>query len=165
MMQSKPLQSNFIPNFRQVGNGFYAGGQPQIPEGIAELRDVYGIRTVVDLQVENAISSAESRACAEVGVAFNQFPLPGLELFHELPLEQVERILVVVNDPHAWPVFVHCALGEDRTGAIIGIYRLGQGWSLAGALDEMKSFHNSPFQHGMRDTVEDWLEKYPHKPK
>ena len=154
-----PMASDFIGNFRQVDEHIFAGAQPQIPEGIRELRDVYGIKSVVDLQQENALEVQESLACTDLGVDLYSIPLPGVELFHELPDKQVTMALAVLNNPDAWPVFVHCAHGADRTGAIIGIHRIDSGWTLKEALTEMHRYHNAFLEWGMRDTVEDYLER------
>lgn len=157
MTPATDLTSTFIGNFRRVDTGLFAGAQPVIPQGIKELCDIYHIKTVVDLQAENALEASESLACSQLGVPFYSIPLPGVEIFCELPEAQVRKVLAVIDNPSNWPIFLHCKHGADRTGAIVGIHRIDSGWSLQDALAEMKRYHNSWLEFGMRDTVEDYL--------
>lgn len=157
-MSAVDLTSSYIANFRQVDEHLFAGAQPIISAGIQELRDTYHIKTIIDLQAENELEMSESLACTELGVAFYSISLPGVEFFHELPGKEVTMAMNVINNPDAWPVFLHCRRGADRTGAIVGIHRIDSGWSLKDVLSEMAKYHNSFFEWGMRDTVEDYLE-------
>lgn len=53
-------------------------------------------------------------------------------------LEAVERAL---RDPDSWPVFVHCAAGQDRTGYSIAAYRMVlERWTADDAIHEMFDF-------------------------
>ena len=38
--------------------------------------------------------------------------------------ETVNAALALLNDAEAGPVFIHCLHGKDRTGLIIGLYRV-----------------------------------------
>jgi protein tyrosine/serine phosphatase len=49
-------------------------------------------------------------------------------------VEEVDRALAVLLDPARRPVLVHCAHGEERTGAVIAAYRVvAEGWDPAAA--------------------------------
>ena len=37
-------------------------------------------------------------------------------------------------------VFVHCRLGDDRTGMMIAAYRMAEGWRANDAMREMQAF-------------------------
>jgi protein tyrosine/serine phosphatase len=52
-------------------------------------------------------------------------------------VEEVDRALEVVLDASKRPVLVHCAHGEERTGAVIAAYRVvAEGWDPAAAEKE-----------------------------
>ena len=45
-------------------------------------------------------------------------------------------------------VFVHCRLGEDRTGMMVAAYRMAdEGWTADEAMAEMQKFGFSTFHH------------------
>lgn len=54
---------------------------------------------------------------------------------------QVEEFLRITNEPANTPVFVHCAGGRHRTGALTAVYRMRHdAWTAAQAFDEMKRY-------------------------
>src|SRR5262249_51153776 len=58
----------------------------------------------------------------------------------------ISEFLSIVENPANQPVFIHCMQGRDRTGAMVGIYRIhAQGWNADQAYDEMKNmgFHTA----------------------
>jgi len=64
-----------------------------------------------------------------------------VNIFRGLDRKTVKRIMDVITDPENQPVFLHCKLGEDRTGVIVAIYRMeADGWPLADAEAEMQAF-------------------------
>ena len=76
------------------------------------------------------------------------YPTHGLRLF-SLDLsasrppsdEQVARFLAIVSQPENQPVLVHCRNGVDRTGYMLGIYRIEKGgWSPERAVREMNRY-------------------------
>lgn len=59
---------------------------------------------------------------------------------------QVNQILDALKNVDNFPVFIHCHHGQDRTGLIIGLYRVEvQGWTPSKAYQEMLDvgFHPS----------------------
>ncbi len=58
-----------------------------------------------------------------------------------VPVEEgVRKFRAVMNDPHNYPVLVHCFAGIHRTGAYCAIYRMEfEHWSNAQAIAEMKA--------------------------
>jgi protein tyrosine/serine phosphatase len=60
----------------------------------------------------------------------------------------VNQIEAIMADHARRPIFVHCQHGEDRTGLIVGLYRVEtEHWSPAAAYREMiaKGFHKILF--------------------
>lgn len=157
MTPATDLVSEHIGNFRQIDSNLFAGAQPQLCEGIDELIQKYKIKTIIDLQGHDV---SRERDCTPESVDFFSVPLPGVEILSDPPRDKIERAMLIVNDPESWPVFVHCLHGSDRTGAIVGIYRVQHGATLKEAIEEMRKYHNSWIERGYRDAVEDFFEKH-----
>jgi protein tyrosine phosphatase (PTP) superfamily phosphohydrolase (DUF442 family) len=92
-----------------------------------------GIKTILKL---NADSPAETNWAAGAGVALETVLMSNKV---SPTYEQVDEALAIINDASKQPVLVHCHLGHDRTGAVIGAYRVTvQGWSVDKAAAEAK---------------------------
>ena len=51
---------------------------------------------------------------------------------------EVQAILSAVEEPQNQPIFVHCQHGENRTGLIMGLYRVQyEHWTPEAAYQEM----------------------------
>lgn len=119
MTQSKPLVSAYIANFRLVDVGLFAGAQPQIPAGIAELQDSYQVKTIIDLRGEDELETQEGLACTERGITHYSIPLPSTEMLEGcVPRDKVMHVLALIEDPANWPLFWHCRRGQDRSSMI-----------------------------------------------
>jgi protein tyrosine/serine phosphatase len=120
-----------LPNFHTVADGIYRGGAPT-PEGFKSLRAMK-IKTDIDLRIE-AAHKQEKLAAEALGFKYLSLPMG-----KEAPTpQQVQTLLDTLADPEARPVYVHCQHGADRTGCMIGIYRVKvQGWSFEKAWAEM----------------------------
>jgi protein tyrosine/serine phosphatase len=138
-----------INNFQQVNDYVYRGAQPS-SEGFAGLAKKR-VKTVVDLRGNGSRSSHESALVGSLGMHYVNVPLAG----HSAPkMEQVSRIMAILNDPAAGPVFVHCRRGADRTGTIIAIYRISHDhWDNQKALSEAKSMKMSAWERQMKSFV------------
>jgi tyrosine-protein phosphatase SIW14 len=123
-----------IDNFGQVNDRIYRGSQPK-DDQYQDLAK-FGIRTVVDLRAE---ANTESKPSAErAGLRYIHLPL-GDKTYP--PTEAAARFLEIVNDKANWPVYVHCAGGRHRTGAMLAVYRMKvDGWTVEQAYAEMKRF-------------------------
>ncbi len=95
------------------------------------------IKTILSLEKEVFGEVRKEREWAEkLGIVFLNVPLNGV-----FPPEtaQVDRALAVVRNESNWPLYVHCDHGYDRTGFVIGAYRvLVQEWTPERAYEEMK---------------------------
>src|SRR5207247_2114390 len=96
-----------------------------------------GVRTVIDLRIERRGQKEEAQSAQALG--FERLRLP---MGREAPTKrQVATFLATLDDPAKRPVFVHCQYGADRTGAMIGIYRVTrQGWDFDRAYKEMRHY-------------------------
>ena len=137
-----------IPNFHQVNEHVYRGGQPEPAawQGLAKM----GVKTVVDLRREDEHSSAaEAAAVGAAGMMYINIPMKGVVAPSN---EQISKALAALNSTD--PVFVHCKKGSDRTGTVIACYRIAHdGWQPPQALKEAKSFGMGTFQLGLKQYV------------
>ncbi|RYZ60710.1 MAG: hypothetical protein EOP09_20880, partial [Proteobacteria bacterium] len=68
---------------------------------------------------------------------FRYFSLP-TKTFFKPSDAHVDRVLQILDDPSNYPVFIHCTHGRDRTGLMMGLYRVeADGWDPKDAYQEM----------------------------
>lgn len=131
-----------IHNFYKVDEHVYRGAQPT-DEGIRYLAKI-GVKTVIDLREPGDRSRKEEAAVTTAGMKYVNIPMTGLTAPSEA---ETSKILGMLEDATAGPVFVHCMRGADRTGAVIGAYRIEHdGWENARALKEAMTNGMSFFQ-------------------
>jgi protein tyrosine/serine phosphatase len=144
--QGTPLNVN---NFQEVNEHLFRGAQPS-GSGFAELAKL-GVKTVIDLRDSGSRSSHEKTLVSSLGMRYVNIPLAG---FSAPTLEQISRIMAILNDPAAGPVFVHCRRGADRTGTIIAIYRICHDhWENRKALSEAESLKMAGGERQMKNFV------------
>ena len=140
-----PVEVVGIPNFHQVNDLVFRGAQPteEAWPGLARL----GVRTVVDLRRESEHSlAAESLAVQAAGMRYVSIPMNGFDVPRT---DQITQVIDVLNA--GTPVFVHCKLGCDRTGAVIAAYRIEHdGWDNSRALDEALTCGMHWYSGGMK---------------
>jgi tyrosine-protein phosphatase SIW14 len=134
-----------VGNFHQVDEHVYRGAQPK-SQGFAGLAKL-GIKTVLDLRGEKSEQSAVESA----GMHYVRLPWSGFKAPAE---SQITAVLSLLNDTSAWPVFVHCRRGADRTGTAIACYRIEHDhWSNQQALAEAKTFGMSSMEKAMQHFI------------
>ncbi|HLJ51625.1 MAG TPA: tyrosine-protein phosphatase [Bryobacteraceae bacterium] len=147
---ASPVQG--IRNFHQVNEHVYRGGQPT-DEGFAALSKL-GVRTVIDLREAGERSKAEEAAVTSAGMKYVNVPMTGLIPPTE---SEISKILGLMENESAGPVFVHCRRGADRTGAVIAAYRIDHDrWENTHALSEAKEMGMSFFQYPRKSFIRDF---------
>ena len=143
-------QATGVPNFRKVNDQVYRGGQPS-RIGFKNLAAL-GVKTVIDLRDIGEHSQAEEEAWVKSdGMRYVTIPLKGLSA---PPDAQVSKILAILNDSAAGPIFIHCRRGADRTGTIIACYRISHDrWENRQALNEARGYGMSAFERAMQHYV------------
>ena len=139
-MQSAYGQKIKVPGINNAGklNGFlYRGAQPHA-ESLGQLKNL-GITTIVDLRKEDpARREREKKEAESLGLRFVSIPVGG---WSAPTNEQVAQFLSLFRSNPNEKVFVHCMLGEDRTGVFVATYRMAiEKWPAQQALKEMNSF-------------------------
>lgn len=125
------LSARGIPNFGRVTPTLYRGGQPS-SDGFHHLAEL-GVKIVVD----TGRSRRDERLVKKLGMTY--VPLPW---YCPFPKDEVfVRFLKLVRQNPGKTTFVHCRLGDDRTGLMIASYRIAQeGWTAKEAMQEMQEF-------------------------
>ena len=138
-----------VGNFHQVDDHIYRGAQPTYA-GFKSLAKL-GIRTVIDLREGAEVRDKEKKAVENAGMHYVHVPFAR---FNAPTDQQIATVFNVLNDPSAWPVFVHCKRGADRTGTVIACYRIAHDrWDNEKALTEAKLHGMSPIEHAMRQYI------------
>jgi protein tyrosine phosphatase (PTP) superfamily phosphohydrolase (DUF442 family) len=129
-----------IPGVRNAGKiseVLYRGAQPRAA-GFQELKKL-GISIVVDLRNTGDKETSEQRAVESLGMRHVSIPTSA---FFGPTDNQVATFLQLLHDNPDKKVFVHCYFGDDRTGVMIGTYRIAEDhWTADQAYNEMRTFH------------------------
>lgn len=126
-----------IPNLAYVSPDVLRGGQPITPADWGWLAG-QGVHTVVKLNTQEEGSDDDAEA---IGFNVCRFPIPWWRQTIWRPRQRDLVAAVGIITSRIKPIFVHCTHGQDRTGLIIGCFRLAQGWSKAAADQEMEAHH------------------------
>lgn len=116
-------------NFHQVDAVVVRGAEPT-KSNISWLQDL-GVQTIVKLDDEN--QEEVSWGIPVEYLPINRF---GLNLSYEMVTNILDRI---ESAKSKGLVYVHCQKGADRTGLIIALYRIKNGWSIDAARAEMNA--------------------------
>ncbi|MDP9161207.1 MAG: tyrosine-protein phosphatase [Acidobacteriota bacterium] len=145
-----------IPRFGEVTPFLYRGGQPT--ESGFEALAKMGIDIVVDTRGSRR---DERNIVTKLGMRYAPIPwhcpFPKNKTF--------ARFLALLRENPGKKVFVHCRLGNDRTGMMIASYRMAeQGWTAKRAKKEMQAYGFSATHHlicpGLSGYEEDFPEKF-----
>jgi len=129
-----------LPNFGEVTPNLFRGGQPGA-DGLKQLKSM-GVSIVVDMR--GSKSDHEKVAVDELGMEYVSLPWH-CPFPHDEPFA---KLLKLIKDNPDKKIFVHCRLGDDRTGMAIAAYRMGlEGWSADDAMKEMELFGFTGVHH------------------
>lgn len=133
-----------LPNLGKINDHLYRGAQPH-DRGLPELKKL-GVTTIVDLRGEDSSRiSWEKKRSESLGMRFVNIPVSGWSP----PTDpQVAQFLAIFREHPEEKVFVHCRLGDDRTGVFVAAYRMAFDKFLSDeALNEMYFFGFNGFWH------------------
>lgn len=143
-----------LSNFGEVTPKLYRGGQPGA-DGLKELKKM-GVSIVIDMR--SSRSQHEQTAVEQLGMDYVSIPwhcpFPSDDTF-------VKFLQVIERNPGK-KIFVHCRLGDDRTGMAIASYRMAeQGWSADEAMKEMEFFGFRGIHHAICPTLGHYEKDFP----
>ena len=162
---SPTVTSHGVPNLAQVNAGVWRSGQITTREGWNYIRQIAAGRRVHVLKLNYPDEGSDAEAVAmgfdvhELAIEphgdrdvwndlVSAFTQPNPTLVHA-----AETLLETATADDLW--LVHCTHGQDRTGYIIGRYRvLHDGWPKVRAYDEMRAHHFHPALHGVHEAWE-----------
>jgi tyrosine-protein phosphatase SIW14 len=149
---ARRLEDPNLPNFAQVNDRLYRGGQPTA-EGYRKLGE-RGVKTVVNLRSHHAYR----RDVEAAGLKYVELPLRADLIDSDPPTDdELKRFFDIVLDPARQPVFIHCMGGKDRTGTLMAVYRMEiDGWTREEAIEEMQAFGF----HDYYDDLMEYVQKY-----
>jgi tyrosine-protein phosphatase SIW14 len=143
-----------LSNFGEVTQKLYRGGQPGA-DGLKALKKM-GVSIIVDMRGSH--SDHEKAAAEELGMQYLSIPwhcpFPSDEPF-------IKFLKVIEQNPDK-KIFVHCRLGDDRTGMAIASYRMAEeGWSADEALKEMELFGFTGVHHLICPALAHYEKEFP----
>lgn len=123
---SFPAMVEGVPNLFKINDSLYRSGQPST-DGYRNL-DSMGVKSILILK------PGGKRRAEKAGIKHViRIPLRAARPKKE-KVEACYRILCTAPKP----MLIHCRAGADRTGLVVGIFRiLSQGWNKDQALDEL----------------------------
>jgi len=138
--QAKFLNQKGVTRLAKVTPKLYRGGQPT-HEGFEALKKM-GVSIVVDMR--SGHRSKEKKEVEKMGMQYVH-----LSWHCPFPREDVlAKFLKITEDNPQKKVFVHCRLGDDRTGMAVAAYRMAEeGWSAEDAMSEMAEFGFTKAHH------------------
>lgn len=163
-----------VPNLAQVSPEIYRSGQITSDEGWAYIRTLScagatrsdGACHPVHVIKLNFANEGSDLGAAALGFTVHELPIQpegdqdlwdDVKSVYEGPdpgrLDEIERLLESAQPGEVW--LVHCTHGQDRTGYVIGRYRvLHDGWTKDAAYNEMRA-HNFHYElHGIHEAWE-----------
>lgn len=151
------LQQKGVPNFGEVTPKLYRGGLVN-DDGLKAIAKL-GVQIVVDTRANDKAEEREARSLGMEYVAIPwHCPWPKDDVF--------AHFLKLLQENKDKKVFVHCRLGDDRTGMMIAAYRMAdEGWSADEAMSEMRSFGFSRSHHVICPGLARYEKEFPQRMK
>jgi tyrosine-protein phosphatase SIW14 len=144
-----PAPGTSIVHFSKIDEGVYGGSKPKSDADFTFLQST-GVRYILEVHFLPFLNGPERRKAKRhgikmVSVPMNASPVPPRE-------KHVNQALEIMQGKDHQPVYLHCVLGRDRTGLLLGLYRIYfNGLTKEKAAAEMKAsgFRKSWFVAGL----------------
>jgi len=137
-----------LPNLHVVAPGIWRGAAPT-QAGILQLKSM-GVDTIVDLRIAPKTVAKEHAYVTSQGMNWINLPMGS-----DPPTNrQVATLMSLLRTAPQHKIYVHCQHGADRTGCMIGIYRVTQdGWTFKQTYAEMRKYGFKPFLIPLKNAV------------
>ena len=112
-----PSATSPIPNFDQVAPGIYRGSQPRTTADWQYLASI-GVSNIIKL---NEQDESSDRGAVALGMVLRYHPIDTIEqlVTGPNPTEIQSALREIVPG-----TYIHCEHGQDRTGLLVGLYRV-----------------------------------------
>ena len=123
-----------ITNEHRVEDQITRSGRPALDE-------LRGFKTIIDIETPGKAVSDEKKQAARLGIKFIASPL---SVDYAPTNAQIYALISQMKNKDNQPLLIHCFHGEDRTGLVVGLYRVFvSGWTPEQAYQEMldNGFH------------------------
>src|ERR1700738_1302818 len=150
------IGEQLIPDFAEVTPTLYRGAQPR-KYGFEALAKM-GIQIVVDLRGDR---DGERTEVTRLGMRYVpmywQCSFPKDRIFADF--------LTLIRKNPGKKIFVHCRVGDDRTGMMIAAYRMAEeGWTAKQAMEEMTKYGFSLVHRRLIcPRLSEYEEHFPHR--
>jgi tyrosine-protein phosphatase SIW14 len=123
-----------LPNMFKMNENVYRGGRPTLA-GMKQLKKM-GIETVINIENDEEAIAADKKMAQAVGLRWISIKF---DTWKKPVDAKVDETLKLLQDRSLGPIYLHCKHGRDRTGMIMGLYRVEvDGWHAKTAYKEMK---------------------------
>lgn len=144
-LASEREDSNLPANIGVVRPGLvYRGAQPTRSESSSQyeaLKRILGVRTILKLNSDQL--AEESKECRRLGIELIVLPFDAKRIGEPDTLQEACLADKELADTANWPIYVHCQAGQDRTGYIVGRFRLKQDkWKPDCVLAEVRHYRS-----------------------
>jgi len=86
---------------------------------------------------------------------FVHIPITMPPFSSKVPAQAVAKFFATIDDPGTGTIFLHCRRGADRTGTLVGLYRVTrQNWTPQRAYDEARKVGMRWWYSGIRNFLE-----------
>ncbi len=148
-----------VERFHRVDDRLYRGAQPT-EAGFRALQAL-GVRTVVNLRDERDSTARNEQQIVEgLGMRYMHLPIKDGSFFTQsrrIPDDTVRRFFEILDAADPGPLFVHCRRGADRTGAIVGFYRIAKnGWDGERAVKEAREVGMRSWYRGLQRQIREF---------
>ena len=150
------IGKQLIPEFAEVTPALYRGAQPR-KHGFEALAKI-GIQIVVDLRGDRDNERAEVTSFGMQYVPMHwECSFPKDRIFADF--------LILIRKNPGKKIFVHCRVGDDRTGMMIAAYRMAEeSWSPKQAMKEMTEYgFNLPHRRLICPRLSEYEEHFPER--
>jgi protein tyrosine/serine phosphatase len=156
--RTEVLEQKDLPNFHEVHPFLLRSGRPT--EGGMQDVKAKGVTTIIDLRNPGEKKFDEAASAKQLGIKYISMPMSSAPPTKK----QVDTFISVVKRAEAHPedskVLVHCTHGSDRTGCLVGIWRVTQdGWNYDQAYKEMRKYWFTPKFIRLSATVEQYAQR------
>lgn len=138
-----------IPHFARVTEKIARGGRPTQND----LRELFqnGATLIINIENNAEAITRETTWAKEIGIGYVSLPMDWRVSPTDQQIDKILTLLLAKSSNFNF-IFIHCKHGQDRTGLVIGLYRvLIQKWAPQKAYDEMLTLGFHPEYTALTD--------------